>query len=268
LGDKVLKGEVIIKLEDKVTENSIRIETQKLNLAIAESTYKKQKSLFEKGGVTQSDLQQSEVSYINSKYDYEKAQYQLEELKVVAPFSGIIVELPYYTQYTQIASNQAVVKIMDYSKLLMQVNFPEKNMMIVKTGQLADISNYNLPNDTLLAKITQISPVIDNESRTFTGVLEINNDDLKFRPGMFVNADIVLEKKEDIIVLPTEILSKSKRGLVVYTVNRNTAEEKRVVTGIQTDTESEIVKGLEPGDRIVVEGYQMLSNRSKVKVLK
>ncbi len=268
LGDRVRKGEVIVVLEDEATTNTIRIETQKLNLDIAKDTYEKQKSLYEKGGVTQSDLQQAELSYINAKYDYENAQIQLSELQVVAPFDGFIVELPYYTQNTKIASGVSVVKLMDYSKLLMQVDFPEKNLPIVQKGQKASITNYNLPNDTIYATITQLSPAIDDDSRTFPGVLEIDNPALTFRPGMFVNADIVLEEKTEIIVLPKEIISNSKRGQVVYTISRNTANEKRIVTGIETDTHIEVIKGLEVGDRIVVDGYEMLSNRSKVKVLK
>jgi hypothetical protein len=54
----------------------------------------------------------------------------------------------------------------------------------------------------------------------------------------------------------------------VYVVERNTAVEKRVNTGIETDTEVEIVSGLEPGEKLVIEGYQMLSNRAKVRVQK
>ncbi len=268
LGDKVSKGEIIIKLEDAEFTNNLRINSRKMDLDIKESDYKKQKSLFEKGGVTQSEMQQAEVSYINSKYDYESAQIQLEMLNIRAPFDGVIVKLPYYTPKVKIATGTPVLSIMDYSKMLLNVDFPEKQITTIKKGQKASITNYNVEEDTLKGVVTQLSPAIDENSRTFSGVLEIDNPNLVFRPGMFVNADIVLTQKDNIIKVPTEIIRKGRRGLIVYTVSRNTAEEKRIKTGIETDTETEILSGLEVGDRIVIDGYQMLSNRAKVKILK
>lgn len=268
LGDKVLKDEIIIKIEDREYSNGIRIETKKLDLDIKKSDYNKQKSLFEKGGVTLSNMQQAEVSYINSQYDYEKAELQLEMLNVKAPFSGVIVKMPYFTEKVRVASGTDVLKIMDYSRLLLNVDFPEKHLAIINKGQIASITNYNLEEDTLMAVVAQLSPAIDESSRTFSGVLEVDNSQLIFRPGMFVNANIILKKKDDVITVPSEIISKGKRGFVIYTVSRNTAEQKQIKTGIETDSETEIIKGLEVGDRIVIEGYQMLSNRAKVKVLK
>lgn len=268
LGDKVAKGEIIIKIEDEEYTNNIRLETKKLDLYIKESAYTKQKSLYEKGGVTQTEMQQADVSFINSKYDYEMALLQLEMLNVSAPIDGVIVKLPYFTPKVKLASGTAVLSVMDYSKLMLNVNFPEKYINTIQKGQHATISNYNIPDETLQAVVTQLSPVIDENSRTFSGVIEVANPRLSFRPGMFVNADIVLEKRDSVITVPNEIITKGRRGDVVYTVARNTAEAKRIKIGLVNDTQTEIIEGLEVGERVVVDGYQMLSNRAKVKVIK
>jgi len=97
LGDRVEKGQVIIHIEDDEYLNGIAIESKKLNLEISSQEYEKQKSLYDKGGVTLRELRNSELSSTNAKYDFESAEIRLAKMEVVAPFSGIIVELPYYT---------------------------------------------------------------------------------------------------------------------------------------------------------------------------
>ncbi|MFO7827055.1 MAG: efflux transporter periplasmic adaptor subunit, partial [Bacteroidales bacterium] len=73
LGDYVKKGDEIIRLEDEEYENNIKINSLKLNLEISKQTYEKQQSLYEKGGVTLSELKNAEINYINSDYNYKDA---------------------------------------------------------------------------------------------------------------------------------------------------------------------------------------------------
>jgi len=266
LGDKVKSGAVLIELENEEYVNGIRIETQKLNLEISQNEYEKQKSLYEKGGVTLRELRNAEVSYLNTKYDYERATMQLEKTKVVSPIDGYIVALPYFTPGVKVPSGTVVAKLMDYQHMALNIDMPEKHLSTIQVGLVAKITNYNLPGDTLDALITQLSPAIDENSRTFAGVLTVNNDKLTFRPGMFVKAEIVTQKKDSVVVVPREVIRQSRRGQVVYTVDRQTANEKQVVLGIESNDKVEVIKGLVPGDRLVTEGYEMLSNRAKVKI--
>jgi membrane fusion protein, multidrug efflux system len=266
LGDRVKKGSTIIELVNEEYVNGIRIETQKLNLEIAQNEYEKQKSLYEKGGVTLRELRNAEVSFMNSKYDYDKAAMQLQKLRIASPFDGVIVSLPYFTPGVKVSSGTVAVKLMDYQNLVLNIELPEKYLTTVYTGQNAKITNYNLIGDTLIATVSQLSPAINENSRTFQGVLTVSNPDLKFRPGMFVKAEIITEQKDSAIVVPREIIKRGRRGDVVYVVDKNTAVEKQVVKGIESNDMVEIIRGLEVGDRLVTEGYEMLSNRSKVKI--
>ncbi|MDX1285944.1 MAG: efflux RND transporter periplasmic adaptor subunit, partial [Draconibacterium sp.] len=147
LGDKVNKGQVIIRLEDAEYVNNIAMESKELNLEISGQEYEKQKSLFEKGGVTERELRNSEVSAINARYDHERAELQLAKMEIKAPFSGVIVDLPYYTPGTRVASNQPMVSLMSYNKMYMEINLPEKNINEVKLGQEVIITNYTISED-------------------------------------------------------------------------------------------------------------------------
>ena len=85
---------------------------------------------------------------------------------------------------------------------------------------------------------------------------------------MFAKADIVTIRKDSVLSIPKDIIKNRRGGKLVYTVERNSADEKVIHTGISDDKYIEVEKGLKPGDKIVVKGYEWLRNRSKVKVMK
>lgn len=268
LGDRVTAGQVIIHLEDREYENSVAIESAKLNLEISEDEYNKQKSLYEKGGVTLYELRNSEVSKTTAQYNYENAELQLAKMNVIAPFSGVIVDLPYFTEGTQVPSGTEVVSLMSYSKMYLEINLPEKNISEVEIGQQALITNYTISEDTLIGHITELSPIISTETRTFKGVLEIDNPELKLRPGMFVKADIITAQKDSTIVIPKDIIMTGNRGKYVFVVGRNsTAEDRWLTIGLQNQESVEVLEGLSVNDRLIIDGYETLRDRSKVKVI-
>ena len=268
LGDKVKAGQVIIRLEDAEYVNGIALEAKKLNLDIAEQEYEKQKSLYDKGGVTLRELRNSEVSTVNAKYTFESAEISLAKMNVVAPFAGVIVELPYYTQGTRVSNGQPMVSLMAYDKMYMDINLPEKNISEVKLGQQVLITNYTIAEDTLTGVVSELSPMISTETRTFSGKLLINNPDLKLRPGMFVKADIITAQKDSTIVIPKDVILSGSRGKYVFVVGRNSsADDRRITTGIENQDYIEITDGLNRNDKLIIKGFETLRDNSKVKVL-
>lgn len=268
LGDQVNEGQVIVELKDEEYVNGIALESKKLNLEISEQEFQKQESLYEKGGVTLREFRNSEVSFINAKYDFERAEIQLEKMKVRTPFRGVITELPYFTKGTKVASATAVVSLMSYEKLLLEVNLPEKYINDVKQKQEVRVMNYTLPDDTLKGVVSELSPAISTETRTFLGKLTISNDDLKLRPGMFVQSEIILDRKDSVIVIPKDVVVSNQRGKSVFIVVKGTAEQKQVTFGYENEDMVEITSGLKANDRLVVKGFETLRNRSKVKIIK
>ena len=268
LGDKVKEGQVIIRFEDEEYVNGLAIDAKKLNLEISENEYEKQKSLYEKGGVTLRELRNSEVSKTNAQYDFESAEIRLAKMNIIAPFSGVIVELPYYTKGTRVTSGQPMVSLMSYDKMYIDINLPEKSISEVKLGHEALITNYTIAEDTLVGTVSELSPMISSETRTFSGKLLINNPDLKLRPGMFVKADIITAKKDSVIVIPKNIILSGNRGKYVFVVERNSAaDDRQIVTGIENKDFVEVVEGLKVNDRLIIKGFETLRDNSKVKII-
>jgi RND family efflux transporter MFP subunit len=267
LGDFVQKGAVIVKIADEEFVNNLNISGKKLNLEISNQTLEKQKSLFEKGGASQLEVKNAEVDAVNASNSYEAALISLKKMSVKAPFSGIIVDLPQTTGGVRVDAGFTILEMMDFQKLYLEVSFPEKQLTNIRENQEVRITNYSLPNDTIFGKIKALSPAIDAETRTFKGSLVLDNPKLTFRPGMFVKAELVLERKDSVIVIPKEVILSKQRGNTVFIVQRGAAQERVITTGLDNPDEIEVIDGLSENDRLIIKGFETLSNRSKVSIV-
>jgi membrane fusion protein (multidrug efflux system) len=268
MGDRVKSGEVLVKLTNPEYVNSIAIDSKKLNFESAERELGKQKAIYDKGGITLSELTAAESSFINSGYTYENGKLSLEKLAVNAPFAGTIVQLDHYTQNQWVAAGASAMTIMDYSTLFSDVSLPGKEMNIVSRNQKAEVTNFSSAVSTLEARIDQISPALDPESRMFTLRLKIPNPNLYFKPGMFIKADIIVNEKEAALVIPKDIIQVNRNRQTVYVVVRGFAQERRLQTGMENPDEIEVLEGLQEGDSLIIEGFETLRNQSRVNVLK
>ncbi len=268
LGDAVKKGQLIIRLEDKEYENGIALESKKLSLEIAEQEQSKQTALYEKGGVTLSEMRNTEVRVINARYDLENANLNLEKMNIKSPFDGVIVSLPHYTADNRVAQGQPMVGIMDYARMYMDINLPESTIEYIKANQPVYITHYTLPEDTLTGVISELSPAISTETRTFKGKILIDNNNLKLRPGMFVKADVIVDKADSVIIIPKDVVLSNRNRKYVYIVEKNTAIVRNIKTGLEDEDNVQVTEGLNENDNLVVRGYETLRENSRVKVLK
>jgi RND family efflux transporter MFP subunit len=268
LGDTVKKGNVVICLEDKEYENGIALEAKKLSLEIAEQEQSKQKALYEKGGVTLSEMRNTEVRVTNARYDLENANINLEKMNIKAPFDGVIVSLPHYSLNSRVEQGRPMVGIMDYARMYMEVNLPESTIGYMKANQPVYITHYTLPDDTLSGVISELSPAISIETRTFKGKILIDNSTLKLRPGMFVKADVVVDKADSVIIIPKDVILSSRNRKYVYIVEKNTAIVRNIQTGLEDEDNIQVTEGLNENDNLIIRGYETLRENSRVKVLK
>ncbi len=268
LGDQVKAGATIIKLEDEEYVNDLRFRSKEVDLDISKLEYEKQQALYKKGGVTLRDLKNAEITLINTEYDMESSRINLAKMSMKAPFSGIIAELPFFTRGTRVAANTVMVRIIDYDKLYLEANLPEKYFRNINKGFKVYISSYTSVADTLLGIITQISPSIDPEARTFKCFVEVDNEQEILLPGMFVKADLVVNSAEEVIVIPKDIIMSRNRNQIVYVVEQGVASERIITTGLQSASDVEVKMGLLKGESIVNSGFETLRDQSRVRILR
>ena len=268
MGDNVQTGEKLVVLTNPEYVNSIAIDSKKLNFESAERELTKQKAIYDKGGITLSELTSAEKALIDARYSYENGQLALTKLEIKAPFAGKIVDLVHYTQGQWLASGAEVTTLMDYSTLFSDVTLPGKEMVRVARNQRATVTNFSTDVSTLDARIDQISPALDPESRMFKLRLKIPNPNFSFKPGMFIKADIIVNEKESALVIPKDIILEQRGRKTVFVVQRGFAQQRRLQTGMENPDEIEVIEGLQEGDSLIIEGFETLRNNSRVNVLK
>ena len=171
------------------------------------------------------------------------------------------------TEGTRINTNTDLVSIIDFTSLYMETSLPEKYFQSIQRGFKVYITSYTQPLDTLLGSITQISPQIDPDARTFTCFVEIDNNEKILLPGMFVKADLVVNSSEKTIVIPKDIITTRNRDQIVYVVENGVAYERVITTGLQNQNNIEVNSGIDAGESLVSKGFETLRNESKVKIL-
>jgi RND family efflux transporter MFP subunit len=268
LGDPVKAGALIIKLEDEEYVNNLRVKSKEVDMEISKLEYEKQQALYEKGGATLRDLKNAEITQINTEYEMESSRISLEKMTLKAPFAGVIADLPFFTQGTRVAANTEMLQIIDYSRLYMEANLPEKYFKNIDRGFKVYVTSYTSNQDTLTGIITQISPSIDPDARTFKCFVEVENRDQILLPGMFVKADLVVNSAEEVIVIPRDIIVSRNRNQIVYVVEKGVATERVITTGLQNEKSVEVKMGLLKGESIVNSGFETLRNQSRVKILR
>jgi RND family efflux transporter MFP subunit len=267
MGDSVAANTLLFSLDNPEYVNQTAMDSKKLSLESAEREFTKQQSVYEKGGITLKEVKDAEAAMIDARYSYENAKIFLAKLEIRAPFSGIIVDLPHFTANQWVVANTRVATLMDYSRLYAELTLPGKEMGRIRQNQNVAVSNYSQEKQKLEGKVTQISPALDPTSRMFKIKIEASNQDLLLKPGMFVRADIVVQEKADVIVIPKDIILERRGRKTVYVVQRGFALERRLELGIESSDSVEVVEGLEPEDSLIIEGFETLRNRSRVKVI-
>jgi len=167
-----------------------------------------------------------------------------------------------------VETGQPLLSFMEYSTVVMDLSLPENLMGSVKIKQSARIMNYSIPDDTLKGYISELSPAIDEETRSFKGRVEVMNDELKLRPGMFVKAEVVVASLDSAIVIPKDIILTMGNRRYVFVAQKETARVKYISTGLENNNQVEVVSGLKTGDRLIIKGFETLRNKSKIKVIK
>ncbi len=265
-GDKVKKGDLLVTLNTAVTDNSIK--ELKNGLELATKIYDKQKILYDQ------EIG-SEIQYLEAKNAKESLELKIKTLKaqqamssIYAPFSGIVDEI--YLKVGEMASpGMRVLQLVDLSKLTIEAEVSEVYLSKINEGDEVEVHFPAYPEMSGMFPIDRIGNVINVENRTFKVELKIENKESKLKPNLLAVLRLNDYSSDSALVVPSIILKQDTKGYFMYIVKGTgaemIAEKVYVQPGMSYKTMSIIESGLEAGDRIIVEGYNMLTDGSMIK---
>ena len=181
-----------------------------------------------------------------------------ENFPVYSTVSGTVSE-KLVEQGASIKQGQPLLKIANLNTVWANFDVYENQIDYFKKNQEVSITTNAYPNKEFKGKVDFIDPVLNNKTRTVTLRVVLNNKNELFKPGMFVEGKIkgIVSNKEEVVLIPSSsILWTGERSIVYLKTNpkQPVFEIKEVVLGNRVGDNYEVLKGLNNGDEIVVNG--------------
>ncbi|MFW5751798.1 MAG: efflux RND transporter periplasmic adaptor subunit, partial [bacterium] len=266
-GQLVNKGQLLISLTTSVIESNIdEVET---NLELAREMYKKQKNLWEQQIGSEVQYLQSKNSVKSLEAKLQTLKAQLEMSKIQAPFSGIVNTI--FQKEGELASpGMQLLQMVNIENLKVITDVSEKYISDVEEGDEVKVSFPSYPDVSLNLPVVRVSKVIDPNSRTFEIEMKLRNDRGEFRPNLIANVLINVFSSESAYVVPSKILKKDMRGYFLYKAETrdslNVAVKQYVKPGLSHDEVTMILEGLQKDNKIIVDGYNLVSDGVNVEI--
>ncbi len=267
-GDDVEAGQIIAELKNPELVATIAIDARKQELENAEKRLERALKQLDEGMISEAEVEPARSAVTSARYAYDAAAARLEKLKVKSPVTGKIVKLAEIVDGDRVAPGTEIATVMNYRTIIAEVNIANADFPRVKVGQHARVTNFALKNEKFDGEVTMITPVADQQTRAFKAEITIQNDTEKLRPGMYVQADIVVARHENALVLSPELVVTRNNKPVVFVVENEKAVAREVHIGIETRDAVEVVNGIEDGDLLIVEGFETLRDGTPVRLAK
>jgi len=258
VGDSKRTGDMLVRMDQT------QYKTTKISLANVEIELRRVRELLKSGSATQQQ-------YDQLKAQYDQAVEQLEFLEantyVKAPFAGVISAKTY--EDGELYTGQPIVVLTQINKLKALIAIPETYFPQVKEGMKLTLTSTIYPDKVFPATVEVIYPTIDASSHTFQVKIQIPNDKLLLRPGMYVTTTLGLGK-EKAIVAPYQSVEKLVGANDRYVFINDNGRAKRVAVelGQRFDQDIEIISPeITAGVEMVTTGQHKLVDGVKINIV-
>ncbi|MDQ5906125.1 MAG: Efflux transporter periplasmic adaptor subunit, partial [Pseudomonadota bacterium] len=188
----------------------------------------------------------------------------LKKTRVIAPMDGIVEE--------QIASAGDYVKLGDplfrlvsNAVLRAHLPFPESAAQRLQRGQPVKLISPLLPGKLINGEVEDIRPTLTETSRTIDVIARVESTP-ELRGGGSVDAAVVIGQKNQAILVPEQSVVLRPAGKVVYAINDGKAQQRVVETGTKQAGMIEIIKGIQAGETVALDGAGFLTNGAAVNI--
>ncbi len=186
--------------------------------------------------------------------ELELARQRLADVVVVAPFDGV-VQLRHVAPGTYVQVGQPVVTLVRTNPLYFRGMLPERHARRLEIGQPVRLQIESAP-EPREARVTRISPTLDERTRALLFEAVIDNSDGSLRSGWFAEAEVIVDPDARAIAVPESAVAEFAGVEKVWKLVDGVTQEQVVLTGSRRDGAIQILDGLEAGDRILADGSE------------
>jgi RND family efflux transporter MFP subunit len=279
IGAKVRAGDILAEIDTPQVDQDLN--QAKANLAQAQAaldlsrvTFRRDQDLLERKVIAQQDFDtassdlHSKEATVNANAAAVSRLQALEDFKIVrAPFDGIVTRRN--TDIGQIVNSGSGTPLFDVaqvSPLRIYVNVPEAMAGYVRIGGPAHVTFSAFPGQKFSGQVVRTAQAIDPASRTLLTEIDVANDSGQLLPGAYSPVHLETEGPTSLLVPSSSLLFRSEGASLGVVGSDNRVQIKKVTIGRDLGSKLEIVSGLSPTDRIVVNPVDGLANGTLVRV--
>jgi cobalt-zinc-cadmium efflux system membrane fusion protein len=272
LGDKVKAGEVLAVLHSReLSDYKAGYLGAKEKLALTQATYEREKTLWEKKITAEQEYLDAKRQLADARIEMRSASQKLHALgfsqvylealpdqpdgslivfEITAPIAGTIIE-KHITLGESLKEDSEAFVIADLSNVWVRVNVHPKDLPSVQCGQKAVIKTEHSQGEGI---VSYVSSVLEGNTRTALARIVLSNQDGIWRPGTFATASIYTDTAECKMVVAGEAIVIMENKPFVFIADEDGFEPREVQTGKANDQWTQIVSGLEAGQKYVAKG--------------
>ena len=177
------------------------------------------------------------------------AKQRLDDAVILAPFEGL-VQQRHVAPGTYVQIGDPIVTVVRTSTLRFQGTLPERAALQIAVGQDVRLAIESI-SEPRMAKITRISPVIAQHSRSLMFEAAVDNQDGSLQTGLFAEAEVIVDPQATVIAVPPSAVSEFAGAEKVWKIVDGVTQEQIVETARRGESAIEIVSGLAAGDVIL-----------------
>lgn len=251
------------------------LKARQVQLAEAQRERNRVVGLFEKGSVPEQQRDQAvtaaelaEAGMTLARANLELAQVNLRESTITSPIDGVVTD-KHIDEGNFVAPGQRIVSLADIRTVKVLTAAPERYGAQLRPGMPARINVDAFRDCTFEAEIYSVYPALDEQTHTLRVEIRLQNDKQMLRPGMFARITLVLDRRDNTVIVPRDVVLGGQIDRpYVYVVEAGVARKRLVEIGLTEGDRCEITAGLQPGENLTVSGMHYLADGVRTDVVR
>ncbi len=265
VGDSVERDQVIAQLENE--EQQVNLREALSRFKHLQSKFQRTQDLYGRNLINQQEYDTEVFDLEQAEIAYERSRLRLEDTIIRAPVSGVVSERA--TQIGErVSGSSPLFSLLNTDDLFAMVNVPGQHAPSIRPGLKASIESEIIESVSYPAEVKLVSPAINSTSGTMGVKVSINPDhSMPIYPGMFVSVKIILDTKNDVVLIPKSAIVHEGERTFIYKVKESIAEKQPFEFGYSNEKYVESLGGVESGESVIVLGHNALKDGAKVNVV-
>lgn len=267
VGDVVKKGQLLASVDNTDMLNIYNASLAKYEQA--KDAYNRLKSVHDQGSLPEIKWIEMETNLQQAKSTLEISKNNLGKCDMRAPAFGIVGRRNIEPGQSALGSSLSPIELVQIESVFVKIAVPENEISKITKGQKASFSVSALDGKPFEGTITNVSPVADAISRTYTVKITVKNPEYELKPGMVCDVTLHLEKESATLLVPYKAVSKDSNGkafVYVVTDDGKRVRKQNIEVGSYRESGIEVLGGLSLQQNIVVEGKEKLSDNSLISL--